>query len=154
MAKVIVPRNQQLAMAAEHPKPFYSRVVSLLLDVSQALGLKYVVTPPLGNRIWLLGVRVWCKPKAVDESQHTFFWLYSGEGVANSGEDVANWEKILPKTGLTRGNNYWVMSDGESYMEWKMMRFFEITGRRFGVIAGRSGFGDDILQVSFEISEG
>jgi len=154
MAKIVVARNQQLAMAAEHPKPYYSRVVSVWLGLVEAAGLQYAVTPPVGNNVWLLGVRIWIDLKATDRGQLNYFKVFAGSGKPGSVDDVKSWTDILPVWSTQAADVNWGLYDGSPGMKWSMMRFFEGTERRFGVVAGRVGKDTSVMFASFEISEG
>jgi len=154
MAKIVVARNQQLAMAAEHPKPYYSRVVSVWMGLIPGAALTYSVTPTVGNKVWLLGVKVWCDLKATDRSQLSYFKVYAGSGKPSDAEDVKKWTNILPVYSSFAADVNWGIYDGSPGIEWPMMRFFEGSERRFGIVAGRSGEDLGDLCASFEISEG
>jgi len=154
MAKIVVARNQQLAMAEAHPKPYYSRVVSLFMGCSQVAGLTYSVTPTIGNKVWLLGVKIWAEYKPPDRSQLSYFKVYAGSGKPNSVDDVKQWTNILPIWSTLGADVNWGLYDGDNGFDWPMMRFFEGSERRFGVVAGRQGMDYGVLFASFEISEG
>lgn len=154
MAKMVVRRDQQAEVRRRYPKPAYSRVVSVMLGIWPPAGLTYSVTPPLGNKIWLLSVRAWCERKAVDRGQLTYFDVYSGSGTPSRVQDVASWGNILPVSSSLADVVNWGLYDGDSGFTWSMMRHFEGSGIRFGAVAGRVGEDYGVLFVSFEISEG
>jgi len=154
MAKVVVPRNQQLAMAALHPKPYYSRVVSVHLYLDPPGTDVFVVTPTLGNRIWLLGVRVFADKKPLDSSQLVSFDIVTGMAEPAGVGDVKKWDRVLPIQNYHYGWEPWRIFDGSHGRVWSMMKFYEGTERRFGVWGWRDGEDNMRMQVSFEISEG
>lgn len=154
MAKIRVPRNQQLAMAAAHPKPYYSRVVSLVCKAIQAGGGRYAVTAPLGSNLWLLSVRVWLDAKPQDSAQRTEFQVLTGTGPVNQIADMEKWDDVLPLLNEDKEREPWKIVDGRFSQTWTIMRFYEGTHRRFAVVAVRIGADNDNVRISFEISEG
>lgn len=154
MAKIIVGRDQQAEMRRLHPKPAYSRVVSVQLVVFEEWGDTFVVTPVVGDRVWLLGIRVWCDVKVVNIDRLSFFNIYTGSGNPQNAQDVLAWVNILPSGAQFSGPTYWQLFDGMSGFEWSMMRFFQGSSRRFGIVGSRFGIDYGMLNVSFEISEG
>lgn len=154
MAKIKVPRNQQLAMAAAHPKPVYSRIVSCRLVVAFGAGAKFRVTHALGDRLWLLGVKVWLVPKPIDPTLSTDFKIITGSLKPGNSSEAYKWENVIPLYGSSDELRLWAAYDGRDYFEWKMMKFYEGRPRMFGIYAIRLGVGTDVLRVSFEVSEG
>lgn len=154
MSKVRVARNQQREMERLHPKPAYSRIVSCRVIVAQGVGPKFRVTRVLGDRLWLLGVRVWLVPKAVDPTLYTDFKIITGSVKPANLTEAFNMENVIPLYGTGDQERLWAAYDGRDYFEWTMMRFFEGMPRVFGIYAIRLGTGTDVLRVSFEISEG
>lgn len=154
MAKIVVPRNQQEESRRLHPKPHYSRVLSMKLPVFQGWGATYACTPPVGDRVWLLGIKVWSLNRAIDQSQVSFFRVITGTVQPKSLEDVYAWTNILPLVDEAGKSAEFLLYDGMPGFEWSIMMFFEGHGRRFGAYAARVGEDVDVLQISFEISEG
>jgi len=154
MAKQIVGRDQQADVRRRYPKPAYSRIVSLQLVAAAVWGPTYVVTPPLGNKIWLLGIHAWVMPKAVNAANITTLGFMTGTTKPSDVLDIAKWENLLPLISKTTTSMLWYLHDGRDELQWKMMRLFTGTHRRFAVIATRIGAEVDSIQVSFEISEG
>ncbi len=155
MAKIVVPRNQQAEMQRLHPKPAYSRVVNLTLQVPAGAGNEdLAVTPPIGNRIWLLGVDLFVTNLNVDVVASGFIYISTGTGQKVTGENVATkWELIIPNYGGPKPGLYY--SGIRDHFHWDMMRFYEGAGRRFGALA--ENLTDTIgfrVWVSLQISEG
>lgn len=155
MAKIVVPRNQQEEVARLHPKPVYSRVVQLELLVPKGEGNSICrVTPPFGDRLWLLSVKLVTLSHDIDVVIGGFIYITTGISRDASENVVATkWELIIPSTGgMKPGLTYKGIRDQYT---WKMMRFYEGTSRRFGVVIENFC---DLNQwwawVSFEISEG
>lgn len=150
----VVNRSQQVYTGGLAPAAAYSRIVSLSLVVLQAWGQTYVVTQPLGNNIWLLGIQVWCIQKAPDASEVTYFNVYSGTGPAKSVGVVLAWENVLPMISEGGFADVWTMCDGRDYMRWDFAKLFTGAGRRLGIVGSRYSEVGDVLRVSFHISEG
>lgn len=154
MAKIVVPRNQQLKMAEEHPKPYYSRVIGMTITTKVPPTEDFVVTPVLGNDIWLLNVKVWVTPKPVVAWQCTRFQIFAGGGKNVGIEDVTEWEIILPLIDNEGKPKNWQISDGQETKEFSMMRFYSGQQRRFAMKVYRDTEPADTIQASLEISEG
>lgn len=156
MAKIVVPRgSQQEEMRRLHPKPAYSRVVSIAFNVIGDGTWRYVTTPPLGQILWLLKIDVWRWPRAPDISKGTEFRIFAGSGDPGSVLGLENWEEVLPVMLDGTKKHLWRAFDGANHFQWTMMKFFEGRTRRLAVSHMRgAGFGNDALYVSFEISEG
>lgn len=155
MAKVVVGRNQQAEMARLHPKPVYSRVINLTLQVPAGLGQDdFAVSPPLGNRIWLLGVDLFIMNMNVDVVVSGFLYISTGiEKKVTASMIATQWDPIIRNYGGPKPGFYY--SGIREHFHWDMMKFYEGTGRRFGAVAESLV---DITSwrawVSFEISEG
>lgn len=155
MAKIVVGRNQHEEMRRLHPKPAYSRVISVSMGLPDDSNWHYILTPVMGNRVWLLSVDVWVAPKAIDTTQATLFDISIGSGAPRTVEELRTWEVVLPILDENNKRTAWVASDGSEHFHWNMMRFYKGEARRFGIAGIRgTGGGDDLLKVSFEISEG
>ena len=141
-------------MAKAHPKPYYSRVVSIATDVIGDGEWRYVTTPPMGQSLWLLKIDVWRWPKSPDASKGTEFRIFGGSGAPGTVKELDRWEEVLPVL-LDGKRHLWRAYDGTDHYQWTMMRFFEGRPIRLAVSHMRAAtFGNDVLYVSFEISEG
>jgi len=154
MAKAIVPRGQQQeAMRRAHPKPYYSRVVSLVCPAVEGTPA-FAITQPFGTDLWLLGIRVWLDAKPQDSTKRTEFHVLTGTEPVTDILDMDKWEDVLPILNQNNQREPWKIVDGRFLQEWSMMKFYEGKPRRFAVVAVRIGANDDNLRISFEISEG
>lgn len=155
MAKIVVRRDQQAESRRLHPKPAYSRVINLTLQVAAGIGADdYAVSPPMGNRIWLLGVDLVILNMDVDVVCSGFFYISTGmDRNANAEKIATQWDPIIRNYGGPKPAFYY--SGIRDKFHWDMMKFYEGAGRRFGVVAESltdiKGFR---AWVSFEISEG
>jgi len=154
MAKIVVARDQQAEMRRLHPKPAYSRIVSVELLVSQGWGWQYVVTPVLGDKLWLLGVDVWPAVKAVNFDQYSEFVLYAGGGRQVSLDDVLQWDVVMPIFDNQSRLVTWRITDGSSGFHWQLAKHYEGDNRRFALVGFRVAEDPSTLQASFHISEG
>lgn len=155
MAKIIVARNQQAEVARLHPKPVYSRVINLTLQIPAGLGQEdFAVSPPVGNRIWLLGVDLHILNMQVDVVCSGFLYISTGTDKKVNGLTIAQqWDPVIRNYGGPKPGFYY--SGIRDHFHWDMMRFYEGSGRRFGAVAESLV---DIISwrawISFEISEG
>lgn len=151
---VIANRNQQVYTGGLAPKALYSRVVSLQLEVSDALPMPYQYTPVLGNNIWVLGIKAWVMPKIPNSTKRTTLYFRCGVGVPTSAAVMADWVNLLSKYHTGVGDPGWFFFDGDTEKYWAMARRFEGESRRLGVYGTRDTEDADEVQVSFLISEG
>lgn len=155
MAKIVVPRDQQAEVRRLHPKPAYSRVINLTLQVAAGIGSDdFQVSPPIGNRVWLLGVDLFVLNMDVDVVCSGFFYISTGKEEKVTGEVIAvKWEPIIRNYGGPKAALYY--SGVRDHFHWDMMKFYQGSGRRFGALAENlteiKGFR---AWISFEISEG
>jgi len=155
MAKIIVARNQQAEVDRLHPKLAYSRVINLTLQIPAGIGQEdFAVSPPVGNRIWLLGVDLHILNMQVDVVCSGFIYISTGTDKKVNGLTIAQqWDPVIRNYGGPKPGFYY--SGIRDHFHWDMMRFYEGSGRRFGAMAESLV---DIISwrawISFEISEG
>jgi len=155
MAKTIVPRNQQMAVAQAHPKPYYSRTVLMRMKLERVGDMRAGgITPPLGNRLWLLGVDVWFM-STVDNG---FMSLQLDLKVGTTEEtDLLvirdKWEPVMRSS---YGPADTILVYGRSiHLHFDMMRFFEAEAKRFAMVCSIIGVGVECMGlVAWHISEG
>lgn len=153
MAKLITD-GQGARTAVLRPTPGYSRVVTCQ-DVATIVGPSYGVTLPVGQRCWLLGIRLWHRHGGPDTNDYTLVRFFTGTTRISSAADMLGWEEILPVVGGNDVRTDWRLYDEWPAMEWSMSTFYSGEGRRFGIHSTRSaGALADELYVSFEVSEG
>lgn len=155
MARIVVARNQQAEVARIHPKPVYSRVINLTIQVPAGLGEEdFAVSPPIGNRVWLLGVKMFVMNLSVDIVCSGFIYISTGTDKKVTGEMIAvQWDPVIRNYGGPKPGFYY--SGIRDKFHWDMMRFYEGSGRRFGIVA-QSLSVLEVMRIwcSFEISEG
>jgi len=150
----IVNKSQQVTRRAISPRPYYTRVIGFYLSVPLDTLWHYATTPVLGNNIWLLRVTIRHLPRAPEVINRTLYEIVTGKSQAQTIDDLAFWEHVIPNA--ADGGNIITMSmwDGADEHTEEMKKFYAGKNRRFGIVAYRNGAGDDALQVTFEISEG
>jgi len=151
---VIQNKSQQVVSRAMNPRVIYSRVESLQVNVGAGPATAYAVTPPLGNCVWLLGIKCWMLPKAINVANISALSFVKGEGPARALADVMQWKNILPLNNENSFSMSWFFHDGRDEMSWEFSRLYTGESVRFAVIVGRSAGPADQAQVSFVISEG
>lgn len=155
MARIVVNRNQQEAVRRAYPKPAYSRVINLTLLVPEGLGAEdFAVSPPIGNRVWLLGVDLLILNWEVDVVSRGFIYISTGtDKKVNGGEIATQWDPVIRNYGGPKPGFYY--SGIKDQFHWSMMKFYEGTGRRFGAVAeSLTEISKWMVWISFEISEG
>ena len=155
MARIVVERGQQEAVRRAYPKPAYSRWVNLTLQVAAGLGEEdFAVTPPLGNRIWLLGVKMWVFVPGIGNCASGFTYIRTGtDPRATAGQVATQWEPIIRNYGGPKPGFYWSCEQAE--FEWDMEVLYLGTGRRFGAVSESLTEAQSYrIWVSFKISEG
>lgn len=155
MSKIIVARNQQAEMARLHPKPVYSRVINLTLQITPGAGADdFAVSPPVGNRVWLLGMDLFLFSLEVDVVFSGFIYISTGTDKRVTPTMIAaQWDPIVRNYGGPKPGFYF--STLGQHFHWDMMKFYEGSGRRFAAVGENL---TDIIGwrawVSFQISEG
>ncbi|MBA7609962.1 hypothetical protein ES703_17165 [subsurface metagenome] len=155
MAKFVVSRDQQAEVRRLYPKPAYSRVINLTLQVEKGLGEEdFAVTPPIGNRVWLLGVKMWVFVPGIGTCASGFTYIRTGtDPKVNAGQVATQWEPIIRNYGGPKPGFYW--SCEYAFFEWDMEILYIGSGRRFGAVSENlSATQNYRIWVSFQISEG
>lgn len=150
----VVNQNQQVYTAGLTPVAAYSRIVSIELLVYHTWDWVYVVTPVIGNNVWLLGVDVVSELKAIDGGQFSNFDIYAGGGKDVALDDIRQWEKVLPLHVYSNVPTSWRILDGSPGFKWVFKKYYAGNGRRFAMVARRWGEDMAMLFASFHISEG
>lgn len=154
MAKVVVERGgQQEAMRREHPKPYYSRVVPLMVVAAGGVAESFSYSQAFGQDLWLLGIDVVIQIEPGGALEQCYFDLYRGTEPPKTQQDVENWEKIIdfPKIPGTSGM---VARGVHRQFSWEMMKFYSGTVNRFGVVFRNVSTLQGYIYAFFEISEG
>lgn len=155
MAKIVVRRDQQAEHRRRYPKPAYSRWINLTLQVAKGLGEEdLAITPPIGNRVWLLGVKMWVMVPGVGVCGSGFTYIRTGNDPgANASQVVTQWEPVIRNYGGPKPGFYWSCEDAA--FDWDMEMLYLGAGRRFGVVAENLSATQNFrIWVSFKISEG
>lgn len=155
MAKMITPGWQQVQVRRDFPKPAYSRVINLTLQVPAGLGNDdFAVSPGVGNRIWLLSVTLNLMSQTRANVFGGFIYISTGTDKRVDAEKIAvDWDPVIRQYGGPKPAFYYT-GFGDSY-SWDMMRLYVGSGRKFGAMASNL-FASESWRawISLEISEG
>lgn len=151
----VIVGDQQEIVAARHPRVSYSRAVCLDCTATVGIGNSdFALSPALGDRLWVLGVRLVNLPPVLDLMSGGLFYVLVGSGPApTSSQMIAGWERVILSYGgvkpAVRLQGLWC----EVYIP--MRRFFEGRALRLGLVI--ENFSDAVVMngfAIFEISEG
>ena len=150
----ILNQSQQMRVAGVYPISAYSRVVAFHLSLPADAAWYHATTPVLGQRIWLLRVKIKHCPRVPNTANYTTFEVMTGKVRAPTLADIGAWEHVIPN--IAEGGPSLTMRMADGCIEWEetMSKFYDGAGRRFGVLARRTGAGADEFCVSFLIAEG
>lgn len=153
MAKII-NKSQQLRTGAVYPISAYTRVIGFNIILPADANWYYATTPVLGQRIWLLRVKVRHCPRVANTANYSNFEILTGKMRAHTLADIGNWEYVIPNAADGHANITFRIGDGCD--EWKetMSKLYVGEARRFGILAQRIGAGADQLQTTILIAEG
>lgn len=151
----IIVGDQQAILAARHPRVSYSRGICLDCTATTGIGNSdFALTPSLGNKLWVLGVRLVNLPPVLDLMSGGLFYVLIGSGrQPSASEMIASWERVILSYG---GVKPAVRLQG-LYCEvyFPMMRFFEGRALRLGLVI--ENFSDAVVMnglAILEVSEG
>ena len=154
MAKLLTT-DQNIGTGVKYPISVYSRVVGALAVVKAPAVRAFGYTMPLGNRIWLKKVRVWCVPVWTGGGDWVDLWIRYGQGKPATFAALGNWEDILPIHWLGAGPLGYREFRTDRVFEWTMNRLFVAEGIRFGIQLETAGLITyEEMYATFEIAEG
>lgn len=146
--------GQPARRAVLTPGGIYSRVVSCMGLAFSGVP-DWAITHPVGQRVWLLGIRLWHRHAGPTSNAYTSVRFFTGTTAIRTAAEILEWEEILPVSGYGDDLVFWRLYDEWPSMAWSMRQLFSGEGRRFGVRAVRSAAAlSDEYYVSFEVSEG
>lgn len=155
MGKIYLPQDQQEDIRRRFPKPAYSRITGFTIALPDDGNWRYNYTDVIGDRVWLLNVKVYVLPKAVDVTKAVAFVMLVGSGKPTNVNDMHAWDRIAPCRSEQGAQLVWTIHDGRHEMYFDMMRFFRGRHIRFGIMAWRTAAaGIDGIWAQFTISEG
>jgi len=149
----IVNRSQGVISSAMHPKPEYSRVVTIGFSLPRPPGEMHAVSPKLGNRLILSSVDVWIDGGMAIVAAQYWFDLRRGLQMPASQLEIQQWDYLLPvfnPTGIWVFNGFGI----NVHRRWEMNVLYEGEGQRFAIIANMVGPVMAYVTASFQISEG
>jgi len=153
LAAKLISKAQPLVMGVYYPRGVYSRVVSIGHSLPSAADQRFVTTPPLANKLWLLGIRLWFTGSTALDTHAWWFTLRRGSSRHPTQLGIWQWEDMLPvqSTGGIWSWNGWGTPVA---FEWSMNRLYEGQAQKFALIWNLTGALMGHIQASFEISEG
>lgn len=136
------------------PKPVYSRVIGLQVNVAGGMGVgSFIYTPYLGNKIRLLNVKCLLFGGTVAAPVGGFIYITTGSGKEVTYAIVLfEWDMIIPCLAGGKPGIYWWGDNVQ--LSWDMDRLYTDKERRFGV-AIQNGFAANWYGLFwFQFSEG
>ncbi len=153
MPSKLISRDQPLVMGVYYPRGVYSRVVTIGHSLPSAADERFVCTPPLGNKLWLLGIKLWFTGSAALDTDAWWFTLRRGFARRPTQLGIWQWEDMLPVFS-PNGVGIWNGWGSPKAFEWSMNRLYEGAAQKFALIWNLTGPLMGHIQASFEISEG
>lgn len=153
MAKIAVPVTQPGLQRIE-PAPVHSRVVLVQIFVAAGVGNDdWAVTPPLGNRVTLLGIDVWILPTSQGGFIKAFIKLTAGSGDRFSGPVVAlDWASIMDTTMLLKTGISVFCCD--LHLGFTMNKLYVGESQRFGIYSENNSNTAYTMLCAFKVAEG
>lgn len=151
---LVLTKSQQLLAGAMYPISAYTRVVGFLLDVPADNLWHHASTHVLGQRLWLLRVKIRHIPRAVNPANYTSFEIKTGKMQAVTHADIDAWEFVIPVMAEGGTRETMRLYDGSTEYSETMSKLYTGEARRFGINVRRAGAGVDLFQVTFLIAEG
>lgn len=153
MARIAVPRTQP-ALQRIVPAPVHSRVVLMQLLVAAGVGNDdYAVTPPLGNRVRLLGVDVWIMPTSQGGFIEASLKVTAGSGERFTGLVVSEaWAPVMDVTMLLKVGILFYCCDNHFHFD--MNKLYIGESQRFGMYSVSTSNTQYTILGGFHIAEG
>lgn len=152
---IVLGQDQQRIVGETYPVPSYSRVFGLFLSCAAGIGEPdSQISPPIGNRVWLLGIHVHFMPELPVATPGCFLHLTTGQNPKATGEEnTTRWENLIPSYGGAKKAIFW--RDAPMELIFSMRVLFTGASRRFGVTVENFSATKGLnVNVFFEISEG
>lgn len=152
MAK-LVTTTQDIETGVTSPKSIYSRNISCMVESVQPNWTDFSFTTGMGEKTWLLAVRLWGFFEIGVTDAANRIMLYEFFGEVASCEELLEHNELLP----IRSKNYastWQLQAQSFALQWEMNRLFVGAGRRFGMYVWNRGDKELTVMASFQISEG
>lgn len=152
MAKLIVPTGP-LGLSAQRRVEPESRVVLVQLLVAAGVGNDdYGVTPPLGNRVRLLGVDVWYQPTTQGGFIKGYLKITTGTGTTFTADIVSNqWASVMDTTMLLKVGILVFCCD--LHLHFDMNKLYAGESQRFGLYSESNSNQQYSILGAFHIAE-
>ena len=152
MAKVIVPGGP-LGLSALGPVDVQSRVILIQLFVAAGVGNEdYGVTPPLGNRVRLLGVDAWIQATSQGGFIEAYLKIRTGTGEKLDAPTVAlQWSSVMDESMLLKTGIAFFCCD--KHLHFSMNKLYTTQSQRFGFWSQNNSNTAYTILGAFEIAE-
>lgn len=152
MAK-LANKSQPIVSGVMNPQATYSRVVIVQLLVAAGVGNEdYGITPPLGNRVRLLGVDVWIQPTNQGGFIVAYLKVKSGTGVPISAIRMSvDWLPVMDVS-MILGVGMMLFCC-EKHMHFSMNKLYVGESQRFGLYSQSNSNTQYTILGAFEIAE-
>lgn len=155
MPPFLVKMPQSTMVGVQYPKSVYSRVIGFCFPVpAPGPNDAFMVTPPLGQTIWLLRVQLWFTSETPGTSI-LFNWRVATCTVVPTaaGAVAVDLEPVIPFECAGKPFGFWYGDKAD--FDFSMSRLYVGTARRFAVYAQNNHATENLwVQAAFTISEG
>lgn len=153
MAKLF-NREQRIQVGVKNPVSAYSRVVIVQLIVAAGVGNDdWGVTPPLGNRVRLLGVDCWIQPTSQGQFLQAFLKVRAGTGTRFDALTVSQqWTPVMDVSMITKVGM--MIFCCELHLHFSMSKLYVGESQRFGLYSQSNSNTQYSILGAFEIAEG
>lgn len=129
----VVNKSQQVFISGQRPVSTYSRVVGLIAQTPEGSGLVDChITPPLGNRLWLLGGSISWFGYHPAITCAGWIRIYYGQGIVTTyAQMAATWKEVILMYGFFQGSFYALGDKGS--LPYSCSKLFEGDALRFGL---------------------
>ncbi len=155
MSAKLLTKDQRLVVGVTKPRSSYSRTIGVWSQIKGIDEVGWGYTPPLGQTIWLLDVRVYFSPDRTAEGDQINFGIHVGHTKPKDADELKAWDPVIPIYMPDGRLTYFVQTQKSESMSWPMQRLFTGNEIRFGTwVSGSLTVGICEMWTFFEISEG
>jgi len=152
MTMIAVPRLQP-SLQRVVSAPVEVRVISCHALLPAGGGLRSTYTPSVGNDIRLLSVDVWTMIESEGVDKAIGFEVLTGQGVADTWEEILKWEKVVPVFERQTAFDWWTFWN-QGHYRWEMHKRYVGEARRFGLYVEGITTVQAHIYASFQVAEG
>ncbi|MBA7694205.1 hypothetical protein ES703_102812 [subsurface metagenome] len=147
-------KAQPVRVGVVYPRGVYSRVILVQLIVASGIGnYDFAVTPPLGNRVWLLGVDIWHQPTTQGGFVKSYLKITTGSGETFTRYMVSmDWASVMDTTMLMKVGMLIFCCD--LHLHFTMNKLYSGESQRFGIYSESNSNQQYSIIGAFHVSEG